>query len=385
MTEPNARPRVIAGAPSHNLTLYHQIRFQCGDPAALVIFPDDRGKTLIIRDIEADRARAQTDVPRVLTPAELTPEGGLSAERETATAQALGELLNREGESAVIADRTFPLIYAEALRERGISIAYDPNMGVRERRSKDEQEIAWLREAQHATEQAMALACETIARATAGGDGVLQHKGAPLTSDRVRTMIDVLLLQQGYSNGLCIVACGVEGGDCHNRGEGAIRTGQPVIVDIFPQNRETLYNGDCTRTVVHGDIPDDIRRAHEAVVRAKGAATGATRAGVTADAVHRATIDSLAGDGYRVCAPEDVPDSNEFAMVHGTGHGIGLEVHEHPLIDHGGPELVRGDALTIEPGLYARGRGGVRVEDMVIVTDAGCDTLNALPEGLSWA
>ena len=377
-------PRVIAGAPSHNLTLYHQIRFQCGDPAALVIFPDARGKTLIIRDIEADRARSQTDARRVLTPAELAPEGGLSPERETATAQALAELLVREDAGLVIADRTFPLIYAEALRARGIAIEFDPEMGVRERRAKDEREIEWLREAQRATERAMEMACTTIAQASAGADGVLRHEGAELTSDRVRTMIDVMLLQLGYSNGLCIVACGSEGGDCHNRGEGVIRTGEPVIVDIFPQNRVTLYNGDCTRTVVHGEIPEDIERAHRAVTRAKAAAIATTKAGQCADRVHKATVASLEGDGYRMCAPSEVTDNQEFAMVHGTGHGIGLEVHEQPLVDHGGPELVSGDALTIEPGLYARARGGVRVEDMVIVTPDGCENLNTLHEGLCW-
>lgn len=378
-------PRVIAGAPSHNLTLYHQTRFQCGDPSALVLFPDHRGKTLVIRDIEADRARAQTDAKRVLVPAELAPQSGLSAERETATAQALAELLTRENASAVAADRTFPLVYAEALRERNITIEYDPDMGVRERRSKDEQEIAWLREAQGATERAMEHACTTIARASANAQGILQHDGADLTSDRVRTMIDILLLQLGYSNGLCIVACGSEGGDCHNRGEGVIRTGESVIVDIFPQNRETLYNGDCTRCVVHGDIPDDIRDAHSAVVRAKASAIAQTRAGVTADQVHKATVASLQSDGYRMCAPDSVTDNDEFAMVHGTGHGIGLEVHEQPLVDHGGPELVTGDALTIEPGLYARSRGGIRIEDMVIVTETGCENLNTLPEALNWA
>jgi len=384
MTANASLPRVIAGAPSHNLTLYHQIRFQCGDPSALVLFPDHRGKTLIIRDIEADRARAQTDAARVLTPADLAPETGLSAERETATAQALAELLRREGVSEVVADRTFPLIYAEELRQAQIAIRYDPQMGVRDRRAKDEQEVAWLREAQRITEQAITLACETIACATAGADGVLQHEGADLTSDRARTMIDRFLLERGYANDLCIVACGSEGGDCHNRGEGPIRTGEPVIIDVFPQNRVTLYNGDCTRTVVHGDIPDDIKRIHEAVVLAKRSATETTRAGVTADAVHAATIASLEGSGFRACAPIDVTDNNEFAMVHGTGHGIGLEVHEQPLIDRGGPELIAGDALTIEPGLYARARGGVRVEDMVIVTENGCESLNSIHEGLRW-
>ena len=71
-------------------------------------------------------------------------------------------------------------------------------------------------------------------------------------------------------------------------------------------------------------------------------------------------------------------------MTHGTGHAVGLEVHEPPLLDFGGPELLLGDCLTIEPGLYCRAIGGVRVEDMIILTEDGCQNLNSLYTGLDW-
>ena len=157
-----------------------------------------------------------------------------------------------------------------------------------------------------------------------------------------------------------------------------------MIIDIFPCNRATHYNGDCTRTAVHGEISPRLAKMHAAVVAAKQAAIAATRAGVTGEAVHDATAASIRGDGYEMGLPDDSQPPSYCGMTHGTGHGIGLDVHEPPLLDRGGPPLVVGDALTIEPGLYCAEVGGVRVEDLVVVTQAGCENLNQLQDGLDW-
>jgi Xaa-Pro aminopeptidase len=267
------------------------------------------------------------------------------------------------------------------MRLAGIELTCDTEMGVLERRAKDAQELDWLREAQRATEGAMRLACQTVARARAAGDGTLVHDGAPLTAERLRSIIDIHLLACGYDNPESIVACGAQGADCHDHGHGILRTGEPVIVDIFPRNRTTLYNGDMTRTVVHGAIPPEIARMHAAVVAAKRDAIAAVRPGVTGQAVHEATLAALARHGYAAGQPAQ---QGVAVISHGTGHGIGLEVHEPPLLAMKGPALVAGDVLTVEPGLYALGLGGIRVEDMVAVTSAGCENFNTLHESLDW-
>jgi Xaa-Pro aminopeptidase len=287
--------------------------------------------------------------------------------------------------AAVIADRSLPLIYADAIRQVGIEVTCDREMGVVDRRSKDEQEIACLREAQRVTEEAIQMACRIVAGARASADGTLTHEGSPLTSERLREAVDVFLLGRGFTNPSSIIACGPEGADCHNLGSGVFRTGQPVIIDIFPRSRATLYNGDCTRTVVHGEISDELLKMHRAVVAAKAAATAATRPGVTGQQVHEATVATIREFGFQVGLPKDTDPDTYCALTHGTGHGIGLDVHEPPLLDRGGPPLVVGDALTIEPGLYCRAIGGIRVEDMVVVTADGCENLNSLPEGLDWS
>lgn len=377
---------LMAGIPDKNSSLYHAIRFNVGDPAAIVTLNGSGPpkSMLILRDIEVSRARRQAKVNEVYCPADFEPEGGLSGDRETATAQAAAECLFRHGIKSVIADRSLPLIFADVIRSRGIEVCCDMDKGVADRRAKDQQEIEFLRQAQQVTEEAVEMACRMIAQAQPDREGVLIHDGVPLTSERVRFEIDVFLLKKGYSNPPSIIAGGPTGADCHDIGNGLLRTSEPIIVDIFPQNRLTRYNGDCTRTVVNGEISDVLVKMHAAVVSAKRAGTAEVKAGVTGEKVHRAVIEKIQQHGFSIGLPTADSPKEYTAMVHGTGHGIGLEVHEPPLLDFKGPKLVVGDALTIEPGLYSEAIGGIRVEDMVIVTEAEAISLNQLPEGLSW-
>ena len=380
-----AHATVMAGIPATNLSLYRAIRFKVGDPAALLTLPIAGGgseRLLIIRDIEMERAKRHARADRVHCPADFEPAGGLSGDRETATAQSVAQCLLSRGIKTVRADRSLPLIFAHFIQKAGIALECDTEMGVLERRSKDAQELDWLREAQRATEGAMKLACETVARAKAAADGTLMHDGAPLSAERLRAIIDIHLLTNGYENPESIVACGAQGADCHDHGHGVLRTGEPVIVDIFPRNRKTLYNGDMTRTVVHGAISPEVARMHAAVVAAKREAIAAVRPGVTGQSVHEATLAGLAKHGYSAGQPAQ---QGVAVISHGTGHGVGLDVHEPPLLAMKGPQLVVGDVLTVEPGLYALGIGGIRVEDMVAVTASGCENFNTLQESLSWS
>ncbi len=376
---------LLAGIPSENPALYHRVRFGVGDPAAwLQLRIDDQVRTeFIVRDIEMDRARKGVRVDHIACPADYTPSGSrLSGDRATATAQAVAECLKRGGVQSVTTDRTLPFIFAWHIGQVGIAVEYSPELGVIDRRIKDAQELEWLAAAQKVTEATMLMACETVARANADAGGTLHHAGEVLTSERLRKMISIYLLERDYSNTHdSIVASLPLSADCHERGSGPLMTGQAVIVDIFPRCNATQYWGDCTRTVVHGDTTDELQKMHTAVVSAKRAACAVARAGVSADDVHAATKRTLAEYGYRF---ERGAISDAPIMPHGTGHGIGLEVHEPILLDDNGGTLLAGEVLTVEPGLYSRHFGGVRVEDMIVITDAEPVNLNALPEGLCW-
>lgn len=383
----NHRAVILAGVPTHNPWLFRRAPFAAGDPAAFIEVPG-KGSLFLVRDIELERAKAARIADRACAPAAFAPSGGLSADRETATAQAAAEALRSLGVKEVWTDRSLPMIFAHFIEAAGVRVRCDPEIGVLERRSKSEREVEALRAAQRITEKAVAFGCELIAGAEAGADGALKLRGDALTSEHVRAEIDVWLLRHGMQTSPSIVAGGPQGADCHHRGEGPLRTGEPIIVDVFPMDPRSRYFGDCTRTVVHGretEIPEAVRAMHAAVCEAKKAAIGATRAGVTGEGVHAATCAALTGRGYEIGLPKEGAPPTRTAMTHGTGHGVGLDVHEPPLLDKGGPALVAGDCLTIEPGLYCPMIGGVRVEDMVIVRDGGCDNLNTVHEGLTWS
>ncbi|MCF0234222.1 MAG: aminopeptidase P family protein [Thermoguttaceae bacterium] len=332
------------------------------------------------------RARRFAEADLVACPADFAPEGGLSGDREIATAQSVAEAFRRAGVGVVVSDRSLPFIYASELQRAGIAVECDPYRGVLERRAKDEREIAAMREAQLATEAAVRAACERIATARADAEGALwATDGEPLTSEGMRRFLDRTLLDAGYANVPAIVAGRKDGGDCHNYGSGALRTGEPVIIDVFPMSKTTLYNGDCTRTVIHGEIAPIYEKMLTAIRAAKAAATATIKAGVTGETVHRATIAAMEAHGFGYAAPGAAEAETEIRLTHGTGHGLGLSVHEPPLLDFRGPELLVGDVVSVEPGLYGAAVGGARVEDIVVVTESGCENLGSpLPETFVW-
>ncbi|MDG1892265.1 MAG: Xaa-Pro peptidase family protein [Verrucomicrobiota bacterium] len=378
---------LLAGIPSIQKNLYHRIRFSIGDPAGWIQWTDVNDQTqsmLICRDIEMQRARKDAHVDFVNCPADFPPKEGLSGDRETATAQAIAECMCRHDIDRVRSDRSLSLIYVEALKSAGIQVEYDPEMGVIERRKKSSKEIQALKEAQSATEAVMLKACRMVCASTPDKEGILQTNGEPLTSEYLRRCIDHWLLDLGYSNPGSIVACGPQAADCHALGTGPLITESPVIIDIFPCNQSNHYHGDCTRTAVHGSPSPIVEKAYNTVVQAKQAAIKATKAGETGESVHRETLRVIESSGFSYGLADAHDSCDKPSMPHGTGHGIGLEVHEPPLLDFKGPKLLAGDVITIEPGLYCHLWGGVRSEDMVAVMDHGCESLNTLPDTLDW-
>ena len=396
---------LTAGVPSTSSTLYWKMRFLVGDPAAVLEFDEDRtfpeakpstnaaspktpGKTrlLILRDIENERAIAKAAADFVACPADFAPDSGFSGDREIATAQSVAEAFRRAGTELVVSDRSLPLVYVDALAKAGIKCECDVMRGILERRSKDKTELAFIHEAQLATEDAIRQACRRVATATPDAEGrLVATDGELLTSENLRSFIDRTLLDAGYQNVPSITAGRKDGGDCHNYGSGYLYTGEPIIIDVFPMNKTSLYNGDCTRTVINGKIDPVYQEMLEAIKAAKAAATATIRAGVTGEEVHKATIKALEERGFGYAAPGSPEAENAPRLTHGTGPGPGLSIHEPPLLDFKGPELVVGDVVSVEPGLYDKRLGGIRVEDIVAVTETGCVNLGSpLPEKLDW-
>ena len=371
----------MAGIADKNASLFRRVRVPLGDPAAWIEL--DEETIALVRDLEMDRVRTHSSADRVTCPADHAPGEGLSADRETATAQAVSEIVRGHGVNEVVADRTLPFIFAWHLQQAGIRLDYDPEFGVRDRRAKTDQEIDSLVKAQSVTESVMREICELISQANAAADGTLSHDGIVLTSDWVRNFAAAEFMKHGFTmtHG-AIVATAPEVADCHHSGAGPLRTGTPVVVDLFPRDESTRYWGDCTRTVVHGQSSETVIAMHRAVVEAKSAAESMLRPGMMAGEVHQAAEDVLVKHGYPISRGTI---TDHPSIQHGTGHGIGLDLHEPILLDTGGGEVLDGEVFTVEPGLYGRHDGGIRIEDMVVVTEDGPRNLNRLPFQLDWS
>jgi Xaa-Pro aminopeptidase len=221
-----------------------------------------------------------------------------------------------------------------------------------------------------------------LAAAEAGSDGILQLEGLPLTSEALMARAQLVLNEHGHSAAEMIVASSPGCALPHFRGAGPIRADGPVIIDIFPRGNTSRYHGDLTRTVVPGTISDAFRRMHDASEAALEAACRVLRAGADGREVHRMACRVLVDRGYGTSTNGFVGNPDGPRMTHSTGHGVGLEVHEAPYLRDLEYPLVEGDVVTVEPGLYQEGLGGVRVEDTGMVTADGFDNFTSLPRSL---
>lgn len=372
--------RIMAGIPDQNASLFRRIGVPLGDPAAWIEL--DSRRIALVRDLEMDRVLRAGHADEVTCPGQHPPPAGLSPDRETATAEAVAQLLRAAKVERIHADRSLPYIFVWHLEQAEIEVLYDQEMGVLDRRTKTSLEIESLATAQRTTEEVMRIVCETIAHASAAADGTLRHAGDLLTSERIRSMAAQEFIKRNYSMSHgAIVATTPQVADCHHCGSGPLYTERPIVIDLFPRDETTRYWGDCSRTVVHGQASDTVKAMHRAVLEAKATAISALTAGTTAHAVHAASENVLTRHGYR-SSRGSITDHP--SIQHGTGHGIGLDLHEPILLDFDGGEILEGEVFTIEPGLYGRHDGGIRIEDMLVVTSGAARNLNALPESLSW-
>lgn len=300
--------------------------------------------------------------------------------RDTARGLVIGEFLEEFTAESVATDRRFPLFTADSIREQGKTVSPDLEDVIEEiRATKTETERDHIQDAQRANEAAMAAAESMISDAEVGPDGDLHFEDEVLTSERIKATIERTLLDRGYAMDQTIVASGPDGAVPHERGSGPISADEPVIVDIFPQSKETKYHADMTRTFLRGEPDPQIREFYERTQEAKQAAMETIEPGGTGEEVHDAVCDVYEAAGYATLRSDE---STETGFIHSTGHGVGLDVHEHPRVGPDGGTLEPGHVITIEPGLYDPSIGGVRIEDLVIVTDDGYENLTDYPETL---
>jgi Xaa-Pro aminopeptidase len=296
--------------------------------------------------------------------------------RATGRGAVVADFLADHGVDEVVAPGRFPLGTADGLRDAGVTVRVDETDAVAEIRAvKTDAEVEHVRRTQRANERAMAAA-ESLLESASVVEGVLHRDGDPLTSEAVRREIELTLVRQGCALDETIVACGADAADPHDRGSGPLRADEPIVVDIFPRDTETRYHADMTRTFLKGTPDATLREWFDLTDEARRAALDAVEPGVTGAAVHDAVCDVYEAAGLPTLRSK--PDA-ETGFIHSTGHGVGLDVHELPRIAPDGGELEPGNVVTIEPGLYDPDVGGVRIEDLIVVTDDGYENLTEYP------
>ena len=243
-------------------------------------------------------------------------------------------------------------------------------------------ELDGIRRAQLAAEAGLTTGV-ALMRQAENGDGVLWLDGEPLTVERIKAAMRLVFAEHGCSAEEFIVAPGPQGAVGHEMGHGPIRFGEPVVFDLWPRDDASSCFADMTRTIVVGPVSDEVAGWHRVTKEALGAATALIRAGVDCRSVFDAACEVYEAAGYDTQRTKTAGEVLRHGFFHGLGHGVGLEVHEGPYMGLlPGGELVAGDVVTIEPGCYDPAVGGVRLEDLVLVTDDGCEVLTRFPYDL---
>lgn len=349
--------------------------FDAPDPYLTLYRPDELA--LLVSELEFGRAKADSDADVVRRFSEfdfttLREEHGPHEARR----RMLAEFVSDQGAESVAVPRRFPVDSADGLRERGVTVEPDQDDVVTKIRAiKTDDEISHIRAVQAANERAMAAAEDLIA-STEPVDGNLVLNGEPLTAERVKTEIETVLLKEGCGLDETIVAGGEQGADPHDRGSGPLPANEPIVIDIFPRNKSTKFHGDMTRTVVHGTPSETVEDWFEVTREAFEAALEAIEPGVTGEAVHGAACEVYEKAGFPTLRSDP---GAETGFIHNTGHGVGLDVHELPRLAPDGEELEPGHVVTVEPGLYDPAVGGMRLEDLVVVTENGYRNLTDYP------
>ena len=274
------------------------------------------------------------------------------------------------GIDAAVAPRSFPLAVADHLRANGIDLRPEGEFFDLRRRSKTPAEVEGIRRAQRACEKAMDRVREIL-------------RDGQASSEQLHSEINAIFTNEGLIAADAVIAShGAQTAVGHEPGHGAIARGEPVVVDIFPQDPVSGCYSDMTRTFCVGDVPDELNQFHGLVREALDRVYPEIRPGVSGEHLYDLAAELFEENGYPTQRTKEEGAVLESGFFHSLGHGVGLEIHELPLLGRNGHELVAGDVVTVEPGLYRPGFGGCRLEDIILVTDDGCEVLTDYPYDL---
>ncbi len=354
---------------SDNEDMRYLSGFLATDPF-IYVYKKDGGQFLIVSSMEELRARRESPCSIVTRTAAGFYE--LLEKHNDADAASAEMIKNFCGEKLLV-PYSMPVGFARAL-ESSAQVTIDSGTVLSMRAKKTGVEIEKIRAVQKKNERGVTLAVDTVRKADVSEDGGLFFEDEPLTSEKLREIMHEAFFRMGLDDKDTIASCGADTALPHAKGEGQLFANQPIVLDVFPRDIETGYFADMTRTISKGKPSDEICRMYDTVHEAKELAVSLIRAGVSGADVHNAAADYFTKKGYVTAGTS--------GFIHSLGHGVGLAIHESPSLSVRGGVLEEGNVVTVEPGLYYPGIGGVRLEDMGAVTEDGFDRFTTFEEKL---
>jgi len=286
------------------------------------------------------------------------------------------------GLERAVTPSTFPLEFADHLRAAGIELEPDQPAFDERRRIKNRYELEGIRRACRAVEAGAQVGVDLL-RSAYARNGTLVLDGEPLTCERIKLELERVFGEHGAAAEEFTVSHGPQTAVGHDGGSGPIASDDVVLFDLYPRDRASACFSDFTRTFSIGPASEELKAYHRLAKEALELAVSAVRPGVRGSDIHRQVCDFFHEHGYKTQLHKEDGEVLEDGFFHGTGHGVGLEVHERPglgRVESG--TLVAGDVIAVEPGLYRYGYGGVRLEDLLLVTEGGCEVLTSFPYDL---
>jgi Xaa-Pro aminopeptidase len=372
-TDNGPATRLIVAPSDIDADMLYATKFWGGDP--FIFLQQDGKRTIVLSDLEMGRGRRTAKVDEFVSFNQLEREVQGSSQQPPPFEKVVAHFLRKRGVKRATVPANFPLGYARELAKDDIDLATTNGLFWPEREAKTDEELKLIGRALRITETGLKRAMEVLKASKPKGKKLV-WSGKPLTSEILRAEIDSAMLRAGGTPTNTIVAGGDQACDPHERGSGPLYANSLIILDIFPRDAKTGYWGDMTRTVVRGKASDAQRKLWETVKEGQQLALREIKDGVDGMKIHKAIQALFKERGY----PTEIRNGKNVGFFHGTGHGLGLEIHEYPRLQ----KVVLKDrqCLTVEPGLYYPGLGGVRHEDVVVVTKTGCKILSRFPKPL---
>lgn len=369
---------MMYAASEYDSNLYYAVKFSVPDP--FPFFQINGRKIILMSDLELNRAQKQAKVDEVVSYSDIQIKAKKTGIEKPGVADVTAYFLKSKKIMKVLVPDNFNIGLADALRKRGIGVESKPDPFFEERVLKSKEEVRMITQSLRYTEAAIHKLEDLLKKSKIKGK-FIYYGTQKVTSELLKKVLNVSMMENNCIGSHTIVASGNQGCDPHNGGTGSVWANQSLVVDVFPRSGDTFYYADITRTFVKGKASSALKAQYEAVKVAQEKGIDMVVPGVNGRDIHREITLELEGRGYRT----EKRDGTMVGFFHGTGHGLGLDVHEAPRVNASDHVLRKGEVVTVEPGLYYPGVGAIRIEDLLVVTDKGHQNLTVYPKKLEIA